>query len=195
MSHDQLYKLLVVGDACAGKSSMVTRFMDDAFDQPFVSTIGVDFKIKTLAFHDKVVKLQVWDLAAGDRVRIITSSYYRGAHGVFIVYDTSDENSFNSVARWYQETQKFAKVDVSVVLLGAKCDLTTKKKVNFITAKEFAESKGIPFIETSAKYSINIDLAFYMMISDIHSTIGNEDNTVFSQHVSQPKKPSSCCIS
>ena len=173
-NYDQLVKLLLIGDSGTGKSSILLRFADDSFTESFLATIGVDFKIRTIDFGGKIVKLQIWDTAGEERFRTITSSYYRGAHGIFVVYDTSDENTYRSVPQWLEEIKKYAREDVSVMLMGAKCDLATTKKVNFSKAKEFANSKGILFAELSAKYSINIDQAFYEMVSDIQSKMVTE---------------------
>merc|ERR1719379_3281515 len=92
-----LFKLLLVGDSCVGKSSLLLRFIDNTFSEQFISTIGVDFKIKTIEIGGKVIKLQIWDTAGQERFRTITTSYFRGAQGILLVYDVSDRGSFDNI--------------------------------------------------------------------------------------------------
>ena len=193
-NYDQIFKLILTGDSGTGKSSVLHRFADDSYTEPFLATIGIEFKIRKINFGGKIVKLQIWDTPA--RERFITSvGNYRGAHGIFVVYDTSDENTFRSVPQWLEEIKKSAKEDVSIMLMGAKCDLATKN-VNFSKAKEFADSKGILFAEISSKYSINIDHAFYTMVSDIQSKMVTELSVLTNNAPKQETQSgySQCCI-
>merc|ERR1711896_105627 len=118
--YDFLFKLLLIGDSGVGKSCLLLRFADDTYQESYISTIGVDFKIRTIQLDGKTIKLQIWDTAGQERFRTITSSYYRGAHGIIVVYDTTDAESFRSVERWIKEIEKFAGVDVSISLCGNK---------------------------------------------------------------------------
>lgn len=165
--YDYLFKLLLIGDSGVGKSCLLLRFSDNSYTDSFISTIGVDFKIRTLHLDDKVVKLRIWDTAGQDRFRTLTSSYYRGAHGIIIVYDATDMESFHNVKSWLGEIEKFASENVNKILVGNKCDLVSKKVVETKMAQELADSLGIPLLETSAKDSINVDEAFTRMAKDI----------------------------
>ena len=98
--YDYLIKLLIVGDQCAGKSNLLLRFSDDAYP-PYINTIGINFKIRTVEIDSKRCKLQIWDTAGAERFRTITTSYYRGAMGILLVYDITDEQSFANVRNWY----------------------------------------------------------------------------------------------
>ncbi|CAI0462164.1 unnamed protein product, partial [Linum tenue] len=164
---DYLFKLLLIGDSGVGKSCLLLRFADDSYIESYISTIGVDFKIRTVEQDGKVIKLQIWDTAGQERFRTITSSYYRGAHGIIIVYDVTDEESFNNVKTWLTEIDKFATDSVNKLLVGNKCDLTSKRAVPYDTAKAFADEIGIPFLETSAKSATNVEEAFMTMASEI----------------------------
>uniref|UniRef100_A0A674MQW9 RAB1A, member RAS oncogene family a n=1 Tax=Takifugu rubripes TaxID=31033 RepID=A0A674MQW9_TAKRU len=113
-----------------------------------------------------------WDTAGQERFRTITSSYYRGAHGIIVVYDVTDQESFNNVKQWLQEIDRYASENVNKLLVGNKCDLTTKKVVDYTTAKEFADNLGIPFLETSAKSSTNVEQAFMTMAAEIKKRMG-----------------------
>uniref|UniRef100_A0A8C9W237 Ras-related protein ORAB-1 n=2 Tax=Scleropages formosus TaxID=113540 RepID=A0A8C9W237_SCLFO len=201
LSHsDYLFKLLLIGDSGVGKSCLLLRFADDTYTESYISTIGVDFKIRTIELDGKTIKLQIWDTAGQERFRTITSSYYRGAHGIIVVYDVTDQESFNNVKQWLQEIDRYASENVNKLLVGNKCDLTTKKVVDYTTAKEFADSLGIPFLETSAKNATNVEQAFMTMAAEIKKRMGpgataggSEKSNVKIQ--STPVKPSSggCC--
>uniref|UniRef100_A0A8C5FGU7 ZRAB1B, member RAS oncogene family a n=1 Tax=Gadus morhua TaxID=8049 RepID=A0A8C5FGU7_GADMO len=113
-----------------------------------------------------------WDTAGQERFRTITSSYYRGAHGIIVVYDVTDQESYNNVKQWLQEIDRYASENVNKLLVGNKCDLTTKKVVDYTTAKEFADSLAIPFLETSAKNATNVEQAFMTMAAEIKKRMG-----------------------
>ncbi|OWR53800.1 ras-related protein Rab-1A [Danaus plexippus] len=170
--YDYLFKLLLIGDSGVGKSCLLLRFADDTYTESYISTIGVDFKIRTLDLDGKTIKLQIWDTAGQERFRTITSSYYRGAHGIIIVYDCTDQDSFSNVKQWLEEIDRYACDSVNKLLVGNKCDLTTKKAVDYTTAKQYAEQLGIPFLETSAKNSTNVEQAFMTMAAEIKARVG-----------------------
>ena len=164
---DYLFKLLLIGDSGVGKSCLLLRFAEDTYTESYISTIGVDFKIRTIELEGKTIKLQIWDTAGQERFRTITSSYYRGAHGIIVVYDVTDLESFNNVKQWLHEIDRYACENVNKLLVGNKSDLDSKRAVQFETAKEFAESLGIEFLETSAKNATNVEKAFHTMASHI----------------------------
>jgi len=165
--YDYLFKLLLIGDSGVGKSCLLLRFADDTYTESYISTIGVDFKIRTVELDGKTIKLQIWDTAGQERFRTITSSYYRGAHGIIIVYDITDVESFNNVRQWLFEIDRFASEHVNKLLVGNKSDLVNKRVVTAETAKEFAQGLDIPFLETSAKNSSNVEEAFLTMAAQI----------------------------
>lgn len=170
--YDYLFKLLLIGDSGVGKSCLLLRFADDTYTESYISTIGVDFKIRTVDLDDKTIKLQIWDTAGQERFRTITSSYYRGAHGIIIVYDCTDQDSFSNVKQWLEEIDRYACDNVNKLLVGNKCDLTAKKVVEYTTANQYAEQLGIPFLETSAKNSTNVEQAFMTMAAEIKARVG-----------------------
>ncbi|TLD10285.1 hypothetical protein PgNI_06048 [Pyricularia grisea] len=170
--YDYLFKLLLIGDSGVGKSCLLLRFADDTYTESYISTIGVDFKIRTIELDGKTVKLQIWDTAGQERFRTITSSYYRGAHGICVVYDVTDMDSFNNVKQWLQEIDRYATEGVNKLLVGNKSDMADKKVVDYTVAKEFADSLGIPFLETSAKNANNVEQAFLTMARQIKERMG-----------------------
>ncbi|OVA08081.1 Small GTPase superfamily [Macleaya cordata] len=175
--YDYLFKLLLIGDSAVGKSCLLLRFADDSYVDSYISTIGVDFKIRTMELDGKTIKLQIWDTAGQERFRTITSSYYRGAHGIIIVYDVTEMESFNNVKQWLNEIDRYANDSVCKLLVGNKCDLVENKVVETETAKAFADELGIPFLETSAKDSINVEQAFLTMAAEIKKRMGNQPSS------------------
>jgi len=162
--YDHLFKLVLIGDSGVGKSCVLLRFADDSFTESYITTIGVDFRFRTINVNGKNVKLQIWDTAGQERFRTITSAYYRGADGIVLVYDSTDRESFEHVDSWLQEVNKYANETTVKVLIGNKSDKNDERKVSVDEGKSKAESLGLSFVETSAKDSTNIEDAF-MMIS------------------------------
>ncbi|WVQ77485.1 GTP-binding protein ypt1 [Cryptococcus sp. DSM 104548] len=171
--YDYLFKLLLIGDSGVGKSCLLLRFADDTYTESYISTIGVDFKIRTIELEGKTVKLQIWDTAGQERFRTITSSYYRGAHGIIVVYDVTDRDTYTNVKQWLQEIDRYAVEGVNKLLVGNKSDLATKKVVEYAEAKSFADELGIPFLETSAKNATNVEQAFLTMSKQIKDRMGS----------------------
>ncbi|KAJ3323762.1 GTP-binding protein of the rab [Blyttiomyces sp. JEL0837] len=129
--------------------------------------------------EDKLIKqaFEFWDTAGQERFRTITSSYYRGAHGIIVVYDVTDQETFNNVKQWLQEIDRYAVEGVNKLLVGNKSDLTSKKVVEYDAAKELADQLQIPFLETSAKNSSNVEQAFLTMAKQIKDRMGTATST------------------
>ncbi|KAG5190052.1 Rab1A, rab family GTPase [Tribonema minus] len=167
--YDHLFKLVLIGDSGVGKSCLLLRFADDAFTDSYISTIGVDFRFRTVKIDKKTVKLQIWDTAGQERFRTITSAYYRGADGIIMVYDVTSQESFGHVNDWLSEVNRYASEGTSKLLIGNKSD-RADKAVTTEQAKSFAQSLGIPFLETSAKSASNVEEAFLTMASELIRT-------------------------
>jgi len=157
--YDHLFKLLIIGDSGVGKSSLLVRFADNHFSGNYITTIGVDFKIRTIEIQGERVKLQIWDTAGQERFRTITSTYYRGTHGVIVVYDVTSGESFANVKRWLHEIDQNCDV-VNRILVGNKNDDPDRKVVLTEDARRFADQMGIELFETSAKDNINVEEMF-----------------------------------
>jgi len=157
--YDHLFKLLIIGDSGVGKSSLLLRFADNTFSGNYITTIGVDFKIRTIEVDGDKVKLQIWDTAGQERFRTITSTYYRGTHGVIVVYDVTSGESFANVKRWLHEIEQNCDV-VNRILVGNKNDAPDRKVVLTEDAQRFADQMGIQLFETSAKENINVEEMF-----------------------------------
>mmetsp|Transcript_20505 Transcript_20505/g.19735 ORF Transcript_20505/g.19735 Transcript_20505/m.19735 type:complete len:217 (-) Transcript_20505:284-934(-) len=165
--YDYLFKLVLIGDSGVGKSCLLLRFADDAFTESYISTIGVDFRFRTVKIDNKTVKLQIWDTAGQERFRTITSAYYRGADGIIMVYDVTSQDSFDHVNDWLKEVNKYASKGTCKLLVGNKSDRTADKLVTAESAKEFADELGIAFLETSAKSAKNVEEAFLTMAGEL----------------------------
>lgn len=176
MEYDALFKILLVGDSGVGKTSMITMFTEPSavWDPNFVSTIGVDFKVNTVHRpNNKTVKLQIWDTAGQERFRGIISSYYRGAHGIILVYDVTDIETLRHISTvWMNEIQKYANPEAKMVLVGNKTDLATSFSLRSVRslAKQMMENSNgaiIASLETSAKMRSNIDSAFLYLVDGL----------------------------
>lgn len=194
--YDYLFKLLLIGDSGTGKSSILNRFVDNSFTETYISTIGVDFKIKTVEYNGKKIKLQIWDTAGQERFRTITSSYYRGAQGVVIVYDVTDKKSFDNVKLWMQEIERYACSNSLKFLFGNKSDLVKNKIVDFDEANIFAIENKLIFYETSAKSGNNISEAFLKISEEINKNYEKNytlDKIKFEKSKENNKKCDTCC--
>jgi len=157
----------LIGDSGVGKTCILFRFSEDAFNTSFISTIGIDFKIRTIELEGKKIKLQIWDTAGQERFRTITTAYYRGAMGIMLVYDVTNEKSFENIKNWIRNIEEHASNDVEKMVLGNKCDITERRQVSKERGEQLAIEYGIKFLETSAKASINVEEAFFTLARDI----------------------------
>uniref|UniRef100_A0A0E0GVN0 Uncharacterized protein n=2 Tax=Oryza TaxID=4527 RepID=A0A0E0GVN0_ORYNI len=155
--YDYLIKLLLIGDSGVGKSCLLLRFSDGSFTTSFITTIGIDFKIRTVELDGKRIKLQIWDTAGQERFRTITTAYYRGAMGILLVYDVTDESSFNSIDHFTSD----ALFDIAV---------PTSK------GQALADEYGIKFFETSAKTNLNVEQVFFSIARDIKQRLSETDS-------------------
>jgi len=128
LHQDYLFKLVLIGDSGVGKSCLLLRFADDAFTESYISTIGVDFRFRTVKIDKKTVKLQIWDTAGQERFRTITSAYYRGADGIIMVYDVTSVESFDHVNDWLNEVNRYASEGTCKLLVGNKNDRQDKRE-------------------------------------------------------------------
>ncbi|KAF8451339.1 ATP synthase regulation protein NCA2-domain-containing protein [Terfezia claveryi] len=176
---------------------------EDSFTPSFITTIGIDFKIRTIELDGKRVKLQIWDTAGQERFRTITTAYYRGAMGILLVYDVTDERSFNNIRTWFSNVEQHATEGVNKILIGNKCDWEEKRAVSTERGQALADELGIPFLEVSAKSNINVEKAFYSLAQDIKKRImdnarvddgrGSTGNVVDPSRSSEGNVGGKCC--
>eukprot|EP01134_Creolimax_fragrantissima_P003616 CFRG3616T1 len=162
-SYDYLIKLLLIGDSGVGKSCLLMRFCEDSFTPSFITTIGIDFKVRTVELEGKKIKLQIWDTAGQERFRTITTAYYRGAMGIMLTYDVTDRASFDNLSSWVKNIEQHAAEDVDKALLGNKTDMKDKRQVTVEEGTAKGEELGMPWMEVSAKAGTNVDEGFLML--------------------------------
>lgn len=167
LNFDYMFKLLIIGNSSVGKTSFLFRYVDDSFTSAFVSTVGIDFKVKTVFRKDKRIKLQIWDTAGQERYRTITTAYYRGAMGFLLMYDITNQESFNAVQDWATQIKTYSWDNARVVLVGNKCDMEDDRLVPTEDGQRLAEELGFQFFEASAKDNINIKQVFEHLVDDI----------------------------
>ncbi|NXP09110.1 RAB8A protein, partial [Thinocorus orbignyianus] len=161
-TYDYLFKLLLIGDSGVGKTCALFRFSEDAFNATFISTIEL-----SVALPGAWCRGQFGDTAGQERFRTITTAYYRGAMGIMLVYDITNEKSFENIRNWVRNIEEHASPDVEKMILGNKCDANDKRQVSREQGEKLAASFGIKFMETSAKANINIENAFFTLARDI----------------------------
>jgi len=163
--YDHLFKLVLVGEVGVGKSSLVLRYTDNTFLNDDVGTIGADFKVKFLVVDKKRLKLQIWDTAGQEKFRVMTSSYFGGANAVIIVFDLTEQKTFDAVEKWIKEAQSFAdkQKPLHFLIVGNKKDLEKERSVEKDAIKKVTEKYNALYCETSAKTGAKVDEAFQMI--------------------------------
>jgi Ras-related protein Rab-35 len=203
--YDHLFKLLIIGDSGVGKSSLLLRFSDNTFSQNYITTIGVDFKIRTIDMDGMRIKLQIWDTAGQERFRTITSTYYRGTHGVIVVYDVTNGETFSNVKRWLSEIDQNCD-SVQRILVGNKCEDKENRVVLEEDARRLATAIKVDYYETSAKDNLNVQEMFNAItrqVLDFKRSAGNpserndenagQSGIKLNSQQQKPRQKKKCC--
>ncbi|KAG1954524.1 ras-related protein Rab-41 isoform X4 [Pimephales promelas] len=154
------FKLVFLGEQSVGKTSLITRFMYDSFDNTYQATIGIDFLSKTMYLEDRTIRLQLWDTAGQERFRSLIPSYIRDSAAAVVVYDIANLNSFQQTSKWIDDVRTERGSDVIIMLVGNKTDLADKRQVSLDAAEKKARDLGVMYIETSAKAGYNVKQLF-----------------------------------
>ena len=194
-TYDHLVKVLMIGESGVGKTCLIQRFFNSEFHLQHLSTIAIDFKLKTLNVGDSRVKMQIWDTAGQERFKGMTTSFFRGSDGIVLCYSIDDIASFEKVTEWMNDIKIHAPTDVSVILVGNKCDIEDNRKVSFEQGEEIAKSYGINFYESSAKSGKNVKNIFENIATKIVGKVNNNLNSKSGELLDNKSKNklANCC--
>ena len=187
-----LYKILLLGDSSVGKSCLLKRYTDNTFLDIHISTIGLDYKLKEVKLKDgKTVKVQIWDTAGQDRFRAITKNYYKGAQGIALIYDITNQITFENVRKWIDQIKEEVSEKVPIILVGNKIDIVERRVIKKEDGESMAKEYGLLFSECSAKTGENIDSTFNQLVE---KTVENYSKVTKGETLNNKKnKKKSCC--
>ena len=172
---DCIYKILLLGDTTVGKTCFLMKYTDKTFQEIHMATIGLDYRLKSMKLKNgKDIKIQMWDTAGQDRFKAITKNYYKGSHGILLLYDITNIQTFESVKQWVTQIREEATQNVIVYLVGNKSDMEEEREVQKEKGEQLAEELGFPFTESSAKNGINVNETFEDLAERIDKLYGNK---------------------
>ena len=166
-NYEVMFKVVLVGDSSVGKTNIMSKYLKNEFHEDSKATVGVEFGSKQFTVEGHQVKAQIWDTAGQERYKAITSAYYKGAKGAFVVYDINRKQSFDSVDRWINDIKAAADKNLTIIIIGNKCDLEDQRQVKKEQGEEKAKSNEVAFMETSAFSGENLDKAFEKMVNEV----------------------------
>ena len=166
-NYEMMFKVVLVGDSSVGKTNIMSKYLKNEFHEDSKATVGVEFGSKQFNIEGHQTKAQIWDTAGQERYKAITSAYYKGAKGAFVVYDITRKQSFDSVDRWINDLKAAADKKLSIIIIGNKCDLEDQRQVNKEQGEEKAKNYEVAFMETSAFSGENLDKAFEKMMNEV----------------------------
>ena len=173
-NYEMMFKVVLVGDSSVGKTNIMSKYLKNEFHEDSKATVGVEFGSKQFSVEGHQIKAQIWDTAGQERYKAITSAYYKGAKGAFVVYDITRKQSFDSVDRWINDLRAAADKNLSIIIIGNKCDLEDQRQVNKEQGEDKAKNYEVAFMETSALSGENLDKAFDKMINEVYKKCHEE---------------------
>ena len=180
--YNMLFKIVLVGDSSVGKTNLFLRYIKNEFDPQTKATIGVEFGTKIIKINNYNIKIQIWDTAGQERYKSITSAYYKGAQGAFLVYDITNKSSFLNIDKWIRDLKNNGDEKIVLFLIGNKNDLNDDRVIDTNEGKNKAKENKMFFLETSAKNNDNVNKAFDEIINNIFDVYKNlieeEENTI-----------------
>ena len=165
------FKVVVVGDSGVGKTNLIKRFINNEFKSDSKATVGVEILSKNFIINNEIFKIEIWDTAGQERYKSITTAYYKGAKGAMIIYDVTNQNSFNNVDKWFNEIKDKASKNINLIMIGNKTDLDDKKVVSSEDSLDKAKNFDIPVMETSALNASNVKEAFYLILKEMYKSV------------------------
>ena len=192
---DIVFKILMLGDSEVGKSCFLMRYSDNVFVENYITTIGLDYKLKTIKLDSgKIIKVQLWDTAGQDKYRTIAKNYYKGSHGILLLYDTTKMSSFENIREWIQDIRQEVCPKSIIFLIGNKIDLTEQRKIAKEQGEELAEEFKIPFFEASAKSGENVDEVFKALYEKIIEAYGDLEKEKGTKLNKKKQNKGKCCF-
>ena len=192
MTDECVYKVLLLGDSTVGKTCFLMKYTDKTFQDIHMSTIGLDYRLKAMKLKSgKKIKLQIWDTAGQDRFRAITKNYYKGSHGIILIYDITSLQTFENIKLWVSQIREEASPNVVIYIVANKIDLEYERKISKEDGKNLADELGFPFVETSAKSGINVTETFEDLVERIDKIYGNMPQN--KKNLSFQAKGRKCC--
>ena len=173
-NYEMMFKVVLVGDSSVGKTNIMSKYLKNEFHEDSKATVGVEFGSKQFSVEGHQIKAQIWDTAGQERYKAITSAYYKGVKGAFVVYDITRKQSFDSVDRWINDLRAAADKNLSIIIIGNKCDLEDQRQVNKEQGEDKAKNYEVAFMETSALSGENLDKAFDKMINEVYKKCHEE---------------------
>ena len=173
-NYEMMFKVVLVGDSFVGKTNIMSKYIKNEFHEDSKATVGVEFGSKQFTVEGHSIKAQIWDTAGQERYKAITSAYYKGAKGAFIVYDITRKQSFESVEKWVNDVTAVADKKITIILIGNKSDLEDQRQVTKEQGEEKANKLELAFLETSALSGENLDKAFDMMMNEVYKKCHEE---------------------
>ena len=169
MEEEIVYKVLLLGDSSVGKTCFLLRYCDMSFQDVHLSTIGLDYRLKSMTLkNNKNIKLQIWDTAGQDRFRAITKNYYKGANGIILIYDVTNMQTYENVKNWISQIKEEANPNVIIYLVGNKIDVPDDQRlVKAEDGQKIADEFNLPFNEASAKDGTNVNEIFQELLEQI----------------------------
>ena len=193
---DLVYKILLLGDSEVGKSCFLMRYSDNVFVENYISTIGLDYKLKYIQIESgEIIKVQLWDTAGQDRYRTIAKNYYKGSHGILLLYDVTKKESFDNIKEWIKQIREEVSEKTIVFLVGNKIDKTENRKVSTEEGAKLAQEYKLPFYEGSAKSGENIEDIFnalYKKIGEVYTEFSKSNGRKLNQGKTKDKKRKCC---
>jgi len=191
--YDYIFKVLILGDSSVGKTCFLLRYSEDTFVENHISTIGLDYRLKMINLSDnKVVKMQIWDTAGQDRFRAITKNYYKGAHGIILMFDVTSSLSFNNIKNWLLQIKENTSDKIQIVLVGNKIDSPNRRVISKEDGEKLAREYNLNYFETSAKENVNIQETFSYLTKEIYN-LAEKNNNRTTLDPTKKKKLAGCC--
>ena len=167
--YEMMFKVVLVGDSFVGKTNMMSKYLKNEFHEDSKATVGVEFGSKQFLVDGHPIKAQIWDTAGTERYKAITSAYYKGAKGAFVVYDITKKDTFKSVDKWVSDLTSAASQNIIIMVVGNKNDLEEQRQISKEEGENKARELNVAFLETSALTGDNLDKAFEIMMNEMYN--------------------------